>query len=375
MKLVYFALLLLCFMLHRYSQNNGIGITYDSLNYLHAAKTWSEQQKFINQNQTKYIQQPPLFPLILTLFDTKKSIYISYFFTFCLIISVSIYFWWIDFIFTDTFTKIVCALCVSVGTPWYLVHHFLWSEPVFLVLFNVSLVSFYQIIANKSFQKYHYFLLFLANFLLCLQRNTGIFFVFGEVIFVILIHRKKIIAHLFLLFVLFSSSLGWFFWTYFSIETIGSSEKFIGIYMHSGWYEKLKGVDFLHQIFWLWVFPVNIFWLRILMSILVGIFLSIFIIQNKIKIPLSLCIMFFLSAFYMLILSTFPLVFSDVERYLSVIFPIFLLFLFYFYEIIIIKYPKIKILLMCFFLLLSSYQSIRTIKNVIFWQKYKGDLK
>lgn len=376
MKIIYFFLLLMAFGLHRYSQNNGMGMTFDSLNYLHASKTWQKEKKLVNHNQSNYVVQTPLFPIILSIFDTKNGIFISYFFSFCLIFTLILYFFWIDFIFDNYFIKIMTAFCISIGTPLYLVHHFLWSEPFFLLLLTINSFSFYVIISDKECffsKKMLYFFFFLSGFLLCLQRNTGIFFLFGELFFLIFMKRNELKKYFFLIFLTFLSLSGWFFWTYFSVKDIGNTQQFFLVFMEGAMIERLKSIDFLNKIIFNWLFPFNSFWLRFLFTSFFLIFLILFIIKNKIKITLSLQIMIFLSSFYVLILSSFPLQFSDAERYLSVIFPFFVIIFFYFLSIIIKKYAVLKTFLFIFLLLFISYNAIRTVKNVHFWQLYKGD--
>jgi hypothetical protein len=68
MKRHYFLLLwvfgVVC--LHRYAQSCGVGLTYDSQNYVWASNTWAGKGILQNHDGVPFLQQPPLFSLFLS---------------------------------------------------------------------------------------------------------------------------------------------------------------------------------------------------------------------------------------------------------------------------------------------------------------------
>ena len=162
---IFFCLLLVA-SLHRYSQSCGIGKTYDSENYVWASNTYTEKGILANKDSTLFLQQPPLFPLILALSKPYQILFASWLNTFCLLGTVCIWLILAGKLLKDKILWAVYAICLACATPLYLVHQFLWSEPIFLFLVSVHFWTFEQYTTKKKAVFWR--LMLLCSFLFCL---------------------------------------------------------------------------------------------------------------------------------------------------------------------------------------------------------------
>ncbi len=393
-----------CFLVVFYANYKGLGLTYDSQNYLHASKTYTKKGIFLNKNNTPYTQQPPIFPIILQFFPKKNASIFATFQAFCL--SFTVFIWLLMakvFLDTKIFFGIyfhLFGLSLCFATPLYLVHHFVWSEPIFLLFLSLDLYFFMLFLAKKPFEnKYEnkevnqkngiYWLIFgmmICSFLYCLQRNTGIFFVFTKVLYFCLcgiwqqknaFFYKKTNLY-FIFFCGFVSVSGWVFWTFFAIKN-NAKQSFLG---HFSWNIDIiqmfcyNGKDLL-KVFSTYFFPLSLVEKAgILLQIFVlgiGFLLAFFAKKTKFLV--------FVALIYTGFLLFFVPDFSDAERYLAVIYPIFLLV---FYEnvskiFVWLHHKKtllnqfFKILLVVFLVYFHTYHAVRTYKNVVFFRELKAD--
>ncbi|TAE73902.1 MAG: hypothetical protein EAZ85_05865 [Bacteroidetes bacterium] len=382
------------FLVIFYANYKGVGLTYDSQNYLYSSKSFSEKGIFLNKNNTPYIQQPPLFPLILYIFPQKNALFIAIFQ--CFLLSSIVFLWLLmaDIFLDKKIFFHLFALSLCFATPLYLVHHFLWSEPIFMLLLSFDLYFFSIFLAQKPFENKNnhlfrlIFLMTIVSFLYCLQRNTGVFFVFGKVLYYFLYgfyHQKYTFFYqktniYFIFFAGFLAISGWVFWTILVFQS-HTEKPFL---THFSWNINLiqmlfhNGKDLL-KVFSIYFLPLPYveklgFYLQIFMFFII--FLMIFF-AKKTK------FLGFIALIYVFFLLFFVPDFSDSERYLAVIYPIFLI-IFYenisqFYDFMADKkkliYRFCSIFVLFFLIYFQIYHVVRTYKNVIFFQKIKTDWK
>ncbi|TAE12361.1 MAG: hypothetical protein EAZ95_12495 [Bacteroidetes bacterium] len=343
--------------LHRYAQSCGVGLTYDSQNYVWASNTWAGKGILQNHDGVPFLQQPPLFPLFLSLFVPYQLIIISWFNTFCLGLVV-----WIWGILGGKLleSRVWWALYVGLlglATPLFLVHQFLWSEPLFLVLMSVHLWALYQY--QQGRQGGYLVLMAVASALLCLQRSIGFVFVFGTIAGLLLQKdtRNKLFPVLAYSAGALLPFLGWVLVvlaqktpTEFA-ETYGIQDNFVA------------GILMLVESLALWFLPAQVplvgkvffcalcaFWVgKACLLLKQGVFLR------------SLACSILL---YLLVLCLKKSDFSDTERFVAVLYPLVLLLLF---QPLPSPTPaRWWVLCVC---LLCLYPVGRCLKNIVFWKE------
>jgi hypothetical protein len=339
----------------------GLGLTYDSYNYLSATRAIAEGRPMETQLGAKYVAQPPLFPAILSLWN--GNLFFSKVFSIACYAVTLILSWKLIDIVLDSFSyKVVAYFYIFLSTPLLLVHSFLWSEPFFLLLIQLVIITLYFYRQTKK--RSLFYGLIALSLLLCAQRNAGIFIVSGIFIGLFLEasffqNRIKIVGAFLI------SSVGFFFWNLYGFSREGRGFLDAGYFQNVGGnileYSRAIGVWFLpgslnHYvlvaaglfslsfiiiIFFSGNYPSpSQFFLRVLITILV-VYLAGFVVLGK---PVA----------------------SDVERFLAGIFPVYSVVMFKGIERIQIKGKKWLILPVAVILL---YGVLRTGNNAKRWNQ------
>jgi hypothetical protein len=155
-----------------YITNCGLLLTYDSREYLAAAQSFSEQGVFLGRDGGPYVFWPPLFPLILSFFDDPAGAMV-----------------WINLVVSACIGVLIMRLASQHlnafglrigflmawmwGVHQLLISVFLWSELFFLLL----LLLFAEFVVRATASRAALAGAFVTGFLLCLERNAGLFIV------------------------------------------------------------------------------------------------------------------------------------------------------------------------------------------------------
>jgi hypothetical protein len=299
--------------MHRYTQSCGISLTYDSENYIVASNSWASKGVFENKDGSLFLQQPPLYPFILAVFAPYQLVVASYLNTCFLLLTVGLWLYWVDKFVHHAYYQIMCSLLLILATPLYLVHQFLWSEPLFLAIWSLHLYSLFQY-QEKNKPEYLSIAIFLGA-LLPLQRVVGIAFIVGG--FFLARGWKLKITYLLLTYLPF---LLWVVWvlqhktpTEFSATYGVQDQAGVGLYM-------------LWDGFALWFLPAYVLWVGKAIVILCIFWVGKY--RKQIQEAPFLQSLFYSSLFYLLILGIKKSDFSDNERFIALLYPIFLLLLF-----------------------------------------------
>jgi hypothetical protein len=161
--------------LQLYVLSGHLGITHDSQEYLAAAMSFRELNELRGFNTDHFISWPPLFPILISLGGKAPILWVSFLHMLCLSGSLMVFFKLGDQLGIKGPLKIFYQGSLAWGIPILMVHVFLWSEPFFIFLLGLKLLIFFKYLRKPSLHR----ILFLAllAFLLCMQRNAGIFFV------------------------------------------------------------------------------------------------------------------------------------------------------------------------------------------------------
>lgn len=195
MRLASVVLVLTAVALQWYSHSGGLLTTYDSCAYLSAAESFKADFTFVSFDGQPYKYWPPLFPVVLSLFG-------GVWYWFQLLLTA-----WIGVlvviqtrkIIEDPLLQLLCQASILVGVHLLLIGTFLWSELLFLVI----LIHFAMAVERKQFAT-----AIILGFVLCLQRNAGLFFVIAAALWYWDMKKS------FILFILGSS--GFFAWNIYT---------------------------------------------------------------------------------------------------------------------------------------------------------------
>jgi hypothetical protein len=165
--------MLLALLLEGYARKCGFLLTSDSLQYLSAAKSFGATGVFLSPDGSRYAYWPPLFPMLINLFDDPlQGVWMLH--TGCklaigvLVYKISCYY------LRDFATRATFIFAVLLGLHLLLISVFVWSELVFATL---ALALF--LVSTCPTGRWRTSLLFVLGFLLCLQRNAGVFWIVG----------------------------------------------------------------------------------------------------------------------------------------------------------------------------------------------------
>lgn len=361
-------LIIIALGLQLYSTQCAPGITYDSRQYLSSAQSFATNQQLLNEEGKPHLAHTPLYAITLSFLGKNRLQLSKYLNTVCLAITLLLWLSLGNQILTHSIYQWLFALVLVLATPLQLLHHFVWSEPMFVMLLSASVVLLYKY-SKKNHPKYLWALA-LLGFFLCLQRNPGIFLIIG--FFLSLWHFFGVKWWKVLLYTLFAMT-GWICWTVytFRINPKGTQPAF-----HNVLGELLSRHNLDHHLNVLssWFLPITI--PVILRAILFGILLifvlaTVFYWQIKsgkfIKVLLTLIFVYIICLQF-----TERVDYHETTRYLAVIFPLIILALFQFFELISEQMPMIvartfKLILLLWLL----YPIGRTWKNVDSWHKIR----
>lgn len=373
-------LLVFVFQIWSTYKGEGMAKTNDSLEYLKTAQNLVLQNNFIQTNFQPYIAWALGFPFLLILF--KDSIFLN---LLCILGIYVFYFDLIEKLFHKSIIKWWLVLAFVSATPLYLIHHFVWSEPPFLLFLMALIWSFYYAKENKN---WFWFCLF--GFLFTSMRNAGLYFVIGItsgiVIFYIIpslfTNNKNSFSYKIeflklwknpyfksLFYFSFFSILPIFLWWFHAkIKTKGGFDTIYNLALRTFPEECINYGDILSR----WIFPPSIaleirFFLLIIFVIcmsLVGTQATVEKILNISKNTKFVLFIFWITFVYLIgmLLSRAGMK-IDAERFLAIIYPFLCILIgFVLDKIKINEYLKYGITF-----LWLVYPFLRTVKNIIFW--------
>lgn len=162
---------------------SGLGITYDSVNYLHAGYTLATQGELLRPSGQPFVEWTPLYPVLIAgLYAiwgnlTQPVLIFQALTAGCVVWITSR---WMRRFFHEPLLFLAALLALAFATPLLLVHHFAWSESFFVLL--LSMYAQVLLWYGQQPDKRTFFLLVLLGALIGLQRNAGLFFIMSGVL-------------------------------------------------------------------------------------------------------------------------------------------------------------------------------------------------
>lgn len=357
-------------VLQSYAVSCGLSFTYDSHDYVYASNTFKISFEFYNANGSIYVERAPLFPLLLSISSSKYIWAIIN----VLNLALCLYFAYKlgQKLFKNAVILILFMLSQAFSVTQLMIHSFLWSEPLFLLLLLIFLNEFYNYLQEQK--KSTFIKLILLAFIFAIHRTPGIFFIAGAGLSLcILLPKQKLFSFKKASVFTILASIGWGLWLFRNLSFKGTEYHpatevifqnfFINIYHYS-------------NVVTAWFLPLNLnFWIRIVFLFLSILTFTIFFKKNIFKLfqqkfIISLTLIFGTYTFALLSLENVG--YHESERYYSLVyFPILLIFFLFwdsiFKQITVLK-QKIIVIALSLWLLYPIYRSI---KNAQLWH-YKS---
>ena len=170
----------------------GLRLTPDSHQYIAAAKSLIKSGELLNVEGSPLVHWPPLYSLILTVSAENFQFSHRWVHYFSLILSVFIWLKLLPLLLSQLQVWQVYwyALALATSTAWLTVGHFVWSEPVFILL--MSLYIFGLINWLKYANAYWLYFAAIVGLLLPLQRLAGLFILAGSGIGLLVVYLRLI---------------------------------------------------------------------------------------------------------------------------------------------------------------------------------------
>jgi hypothetical protein len=341
-----------------YGRACGFILTSDSLQYLSAARSFAEQGKFLSPDGSYYTYWQPLFPVILSV-TAKPLVLLGWLNIFSKII-MGIVLMSIANSFIKEFIYKIIFLVVSLCSVYTLMLSvFVWSDLLFMMLAYLNL----YVALNLKRKNYFYYLL-LTGFLLCIQRNAGLFWVGGVCLW--LIQDREILPFKNFLrtgiFFLVSTS-GLWAWNFYNTFFIPANFNF---YKHSFFADTGYNTMLLIGTYTRMMVPLNQWILQVIFFVLVAGCIIYFLIKNfNYSFYLPFCIVLMYTAGYAAMVK---LDMYEMDRYLSIVASlVYLLFINVVEKLNQSEIKWIRYGLLVLVLLWAAYPIARTVKNVQFW--------
>lgn len=352
-------------VLQLYSTQCAPGITYDSNQYLASAKSFAHNQTLLHADGTPHVDHVPLYSLILSFLGENRLQWSKYLNTLCLGAILLMFAYLCRQTLAKTVNYRLCILSLALATPLQLIHHFVWSEPLFVVLLAGILVFLYKY--QQQPHPAHYWAITGLSFILCLQRNPGIFLVAG-VALSLWVFTQAGFGRVLLYGCLGVS--GWVGWTIVGMQLTQSG-------LHPAAYNIFgnilvkQNLDHYLNAISAWFVPLAIPLLIRGSAFIVGVLLIAWWMRKyNLRLDKFTKILLTIAATYIVFLQlTERISFHETERYAAVVFPLLWLVFFQVYdtlsEYIALNHQWLLTALMVVWL---SYPTLRTAKNIHLWQ-------
>jgi len=341
-----------------YGRACGFILTSDSLQYLSAARSFSEQGKFLSPDGTYYSYWQPLFPMILSV-SSKPLMLVGWINLFCKISIGLVLLSIANTFFKTLFFKTVFLSASLLSVYIVMISIFVWSDLLFMALAYINLYVAFNL------EKRNYFILLLiTGFLMCIQRNAGLFWI-GGICFWLSQDKEMSLQRNLLrttLFFLVSTS-GLWIWNVYNTFFIPTNFSF---YKHSFFGDAFYNSILVAKTYARMIVPGNNEVVLLAFFFLAVALLMFFLVKNFNRLGyLLVCILLVYSAGYVAMVKLDA---YEMDRYLSIVAPLVYLLFLKGLEWFIQSAPKwVRFGVISLTIIWVGYPISRTIKNLAAW--------
>ncbi len=342
-----------------YATRCGINRTFDSGIYIQRADDIGGRTANTVPGDEVYFHWPPLFSLIIFLFNLKLGMGFGLMQYFFLALNIFLLLLIGNKTLNPARLKIAWLAMTSAGVSFLMIHVFLWSEALFVMMISGTVLLLDRYLKKEKIPTF--ILLILLSCLLCLQRNAGILIVLAISISILWFvpGKKGVIKSL---IYLLAASSGFILWNFYY-----SGGKEIQLQsLFSGFGHNI--LVYLNVIS-AWLLPrIIIPELRITCLLVMLLFVVFTRTYRRYYRDPSGIIIFLIIIYFIGISSLGPIDLFESERYLSVIYPGMMLLIFKSFSIYWHRVRlSVRILMACILVIWFSYTVLRTYINAERW--------
>src|SRR5260221_11472358 len=198
-----------------YAHGSGLLVTPDSTHYIHASLSFKENLSLIDSDGNHLLFWPPLYPVLLAITGLGKLTLVIVNLFVSILIAIVI-FSLTSRVIKNKFFRFFCCINILLGIHLLLISTFVWSELIFLLL---MLIFVDQLIKYSAHEKSIYPVI-IIGFLMCLQRNAGLFIVAVAALYIFLKEDRwlqKFKKSIFFFMITCSGSLCWNIYAWFFV--------------------------------------------------------------------------------------------------------------------------------------------------------------
>jgi hypothetical protein len=347
-----------------YSTWCGLGLTYDSYDYLSAARSLADHGSLLNADGSLYCIHAPFFPILISIIIGKSLFPLKIFQVIIFMGSLFMIDKIIESLVVNSLLKMMAFLAISLSVGIHMAHNFIWTEPFFILIFllhNYCLISLI-----KSYRFPTLLILIISGFLLGVTRNAGVFIIIPTAI-ILFFHLGKKSSQASLTYLVLSIS-GFTVWNMYALVKITRFNTFKqgGTFYQDIFASMLVYPDVISKWFLPPFIPLAIR-LIILGAILILTFMLIMKFKN-LTVPKV-----FLFQFAVYLFSIVPILVvenSEAEKLLSIVYPFVVVSIIMLLEASWIGIKKsVRSYIFIALSIWIGYISLRTVKNSIMWHK------
>jgi len=294
----------------------GLGLTYDSYNYLAAAESLTASGELRMNDGNPYVVHAPLYPAIISFFGEDPERYLRFLHLVLYMSTMLIIMRIIKISIGDILLRLGAFIIIIVSVGIQMIYSFIWTEPLFLLFFSIH--NLYLIKYVKENKLEYLIVMTIAALLLGLTRNAGIFLILPTFVLLLVQHAKKIVLPG---FYLIFGLLGFTIWNINAIQypagvhvILDRIDIFANTYANVGNY-----LDVISNWFLPSVIP---YFIRV--AILV--FLIVLMMKNLNK--KNRFLMFQAISYIVTMIVFIKVDYSDVERLLALVYPLIIISIF-----------------------------------------------
>ncbi len=350
-----------------YSTWCGVGLTFDSYNYLSAGESLKKYGKLLMQDGSLYIVHAPLFPVFISLLGTNPILGIKAANILLFVITTFI----VRAIIQNSIKNDILKIFSLAGITWsvniHMIYNFIWTEPLFLFLFSMHTWLLLRYLHGKV--RINLIAVIFIAFLMGITRNAGVFIILPSWLFLTYSREfdwKNSISYL------VGSTSGFLSWNLYAFFYFGGKNKIInGVDFFSGIPRNF--INYIDTIS-CWATPSLVpGFLRLSILIIIMVIIVLAILKSY---SVSARLFLFSGIIYILIMICFIQIdVSDVERMLSIIYPWLIVGIFTLLDgrmlQLNLNIKRVLALILCIWI---GYVGARTIKNSIMWHQNQCEL-
>lgn len=342
-----------------YGHACGLLLTPDSYQYLSAAQSFKTSFQFLSPDGSYYTYWPPLYPILLSIFDSPELV-VPWIYAGCTCV-IAVLIWVITSkLLKHNFSKIFVLADTILSVQYIMITIFLWSETLFLTLI---IVGIYCTLKSKKSTSW-FVVLLVTGFLMCLQRNAGVFIVAGISVWMLCdterVFKQRLVRSIVLVGLSISGLCAW------NIYLSNFTDSGFVVYKHEFFIHALANFSTISLTLVKIFAPFPIIITTGMGVIIVGVLVFVTIrLRNQPGIHLIhvIVLMYWLGLICMFWLDT-----HDMDRFLSVILPFIFIILAYWIELLSKSFTLPQKRILVFVLMLwMIYPALRTLINVRQW--------